>query len=431
MARSRLSRAGVVPLAAVALASVAANGLSRSVHRGANLSSTLAAALAGPLLVANGTIFLSHALQRRKIPRLASVSGVALSPAVRLPAVTVVIPARDEAATVRASVDSLLRQDYPDLRLVLIDDRSTDGTGQIMDELAAAHPGRVGMLSVEYLPPGWLGKNHALWLGASRAEGDWLLFTDADVIFEPTCVRRAVTYAVVQGLDHLTLFTGLVTSGYWLQAFIAFYQYTFLSSQLPYLATYPRTRVGVGLGAFNLVRRTAYERAGTFAAVSLRPDEDMRFGVRVKRVGLRQGVLCGAGLLRQEWYPSLGAALMGLEKGLFAGLGYSVPRVVSIVGALLFLAVCPYLLVWHATGRARWRHLGAITFQSAGVVAVNRQLGGAGGHVVPALPVAAVLFCYAVMRSCVRALIAGGVRWRGTLYPLAQLRGQTGLEGLP
>jgi hypothetical protein len=412
-------------------ASVTAVSQGRRGRRAGNRSGAVAAALAGPLLAANGTLFLSHVLQRRRIPRLAAVSTAGRNSAARLPAVTVVMPARDEAHAVRASVDSLLRQDHPDLRLVLVDDRSTDGTGRIMAELVAAHPDRVRVLSVQQLPPGWLGKNHALWLGASRAEGDWLLFTDADVIFEPTCVRRAVAYAVGRGLDHLTLFTGLVTPGYWLQAFIAFYQYAALSSQLAYLATYPRTRVGVGLGAFNLIHRTAYERAGTFAAVSLRPDEDMRFGARVKRAGLRQGVLCGVGLLRQEWYPSLGTALAGLEKGLFAGLGYSVPRVAGVVGALLLLAVCPYLLVWRAAGRARWWLVGAITLHSAGVVAVNRQLGSADGRVVPALPVAAVLFCYAVMRSCARALVAGGVRWRRTFYPLAQLRGQTGLEDLP
>jgi hypothetical protein len=200
----------------------------------------------------------------------------------------------------------------------------------------------------------------------------------------------------------------------------------FFSSQLPYLAATPRSRVGIGLGAFNLIRRPAYERVGTFAAVALCPDEDVRFGRHVKRCGLRQGVLSGAGLLRQEWYPSLGAALAGLEKGLFAGLDYNVGRVMGVVGALWLLAVSPYVLVWRARGWARWGLLGAVGLHSGSVIMANRRAGGHTGAVLPALPVAALLFGSAIMRSCVRARATGGIRWRGTFYPLAELRQQRG-----
>ncbi len=391
----------------------------------------LAVRLAVPAFLGNLLILLSLIRHRRAILPLAAAPAPPHDTLAHWPTVTAIVPARDEAAGLRPAVASLLRQDYPDLRLVLVDDRSTDGTGCIMAELARAHPDRVQVLRVDRLPPGWLGKTHALWLGAGVATGDWLLFTDADALFAPGCLRRAVAHAEAHRLDHLTLFCTVVARGYWLDAFMSTYQYALLASQLPYRAANPRSPAGLGLGGFNLIRRPAYERIGTFAAVALRPDEDVRFGRRVKRCGLRQGVLSGAGLLWQEWYPSLGGAIAGLEKGLFAGLDYSVPQVAVAVGWLGALIVSPPLLAWGAPPEARRWLLTAAGIHALNVVLANRQLGRRAGHVVPALPVAGALLCWAFTRSCARALLVGGVRWRGTLYPLAELRGQTGLEGLP
>lgn len=339
-----------------------------------------------------------------------------------------IVAARDESATIAEGARSHIEQEYADLELILVDDRSTDGTGGRMRRLAERHPGRVRTISVSALPPGWLGKNHALWVGARAASGERLLFTDADVVFESSCVRRAAAYAEAEGIDHLTLAPEIPSRGYWLSGFIRFFTWAFLTSQRPYLANEPGAKHGVGIGSFNLIRSSTYEAIGTHQAISLRPDDDLRLGLRVKRHGFRQRVLGGAGLLRVEWYPSLGTAIRGLEKNAYAGLGYSIPRVVGSIGALLVATVLPYPAVVLTRGAARRLYAAAIATQLAHFAYANRGSERGSWRYVPAFPLLSLLFSYTVLRAVWLTLRRGSVAWRGTLYPLEELRRQTGLE---
>src|SRR4029077_19257955 len=160
-------------------------------------------AYAGVVFLANLVPFLRLARHANAIPRLPEAPS--LSATTDWPRVSIIVPARNEEQGVRAAVESLLRQDYPALELVVVNDRSADRTGAILSALAEEHPGRLRVVTVSELPGGWLGKNHALWLGACQSSGAWLLFPDADVIFDPTCLRRAVAHAEAQRLDHLTM----------------------------------------------------------------------------------------------------------------------------------------------------------------------------------------------------------------------------------
>ena len=365
---------------------------------------------------------------RRNFPKLSSLSPDGLAPATQAQRVSVIVPARDEVLTLRHAVGSILHQDMLDIELVLIDDRSTDGTGQLIDEITAAHPDRVRAIHVSELPPNWLGKNYASWRGAQDASGDWLLFTDADIEFEPTTIRRALAHAERADLDHLALLPGIVARGYWLRAFLSFILYAFVAAQRPHLAKNPRSGVGVGLGAFNLLRRPVYEAIGTYAAISLRPDDDMRLGRRVKRAGFRQEMLSGTDLLRLEWYTSLRAAVQGLEKNQFANLDYNVLRLLGNVGALWMLTVYPYAAIWHAPAPARTVSLVAIVVHTLNyALACHGESEGVAPY-VPALPVSALLVGGAMLRSGYRAMRTGNVSWRDTSYSLAKLKAQSGLE---
>jgi cellulose synthase/poly-beta-1,6-N-acetylglucosamine synthase-like glycosyltransferase len=176
---------------------------------------------AGVVFLANLIPFLRLARHAGSIPPLPDATLP--HAATDWPHVSIIVPARNEEQGVRAAVESLLRQDYPALELVVVNDRSTDRTSAILAALAEEHPGRLRVVMVTELPAGWLGKNHALLLGARQSSGAWLLFTDADVVFDPTCLRRAVAYAEAQGLDHLTMSPRLLAHGYWLNAFVNFF----------------------------------------------------------------------------------------------------------------------------------------------------------------------------------------------------------------
>ncbi len=384
-----------------------------------------------------GTAFLGALLpflellryRQENVPLAERVSKVG-TPTRALPRLSVVVPALNEAETIRAGSESILAQSYPDLELVLVNDRSTDRTGEIMEELARETGGRVRVVHVRELPPGWLGKNHALQFGAQQASGKWLLFTDADIVFDPSCMALAVAYAAAAGLDHLALGPAIPARGYWLTGFVCFFIWAFLTSQRPYKANDPESNVGVGIGAFNLIRTSAYEAIGSHEAISLRPDDDVRLGMRVKRSGLRQQVLGGGELLKVDWYPSLLSAIQGLEKNAFAGLGYSLPRVVAALVALTLSTVFPYLGLALARGRTRLLFGGAIAIHLAHFAYVNRQTGRRVAVFLPAFPLLSLLFSYTLLRAVWLTLRQSGISWRGTHYTLAELRRQTGLEGL-
>jgi len=363
---------------------------------------------------------------RGAIPKLP-----ALDRSVTLPRLSVVVPARDEASTIRRAVESLRAQDYAELEIIVVDDRSTDATGVVVGELAA-RDSRIRALHVTELPAGWLGKNHALWRGAEPATGEWLLFTDADIVFAPGTLRRAVTYAVAEGLDHLTLTPRLVARGLALRAFLAFFAYAFIALWGAYLANDPESDRGVGIGAFNLVRRSAYERIGTMRALSLRPDDDIRLGRRLRGFGFRQRVLNGSALLSVEWYSSLGAAISGLEKSMYSSLEYRVRDAIGVLLYLLATMVWPFVGVIVLGGIDRVLLGIVVACLAAGVLETYRQSTGpltASALVLALLvPFAALCFAYAIVRSAYLAETRG-VRWRGTTYPLSLLRGQSGLEG--
>src|SRR2546423_974415 len=389
-----------------------------------------------PVTVFNAGIFLVVVVpfvllirRRGAIPKLPALPGP-----VTPPRLSVVVPTRDEAFAIARALGSLLEQDYPDLEVIVVDDRSSDATGDVLRDLAAKDR-RLVVLRVNELPAGWLGKNHALWRGADRATGDWLLFTDADVVFARGALRQAVAYAAAERLDHLTLAPLLVARGVALRAFVAFFGYAFIALWGAYLANDPKSKRGVGIGAFNLVRKEAYERIGTMRALSLRPDDDIRLGRRLRGFGFRQRVLNGKELLSVEWYPSLGAAMSGFEQSMYSSLDY---RVIDAVGVVIYLSatmVWPFVGVLVLGGVDRALLSVVVACLIAALLETYRQ--SVSPRVTPTalvvgllLPLSAACFAWAIVRSVYLAETRG-VRWRGTTCPLSLLRTQSGLEGIP
>ncbi len=365
----------------------------------------------------------------RKVPTLEAETEV-VPPSIfssGFPKLSVVVPARDEERELKNSLSSVLAQNYPALEAVLVDDRSSDGTGGIMDQAATGRENiRVIHIEKEDLPEGWLGKNHAAYVGAELAAGEWLLFTDADVRFGPDTFRRAVAYAEEHRLDHLTLVPDLDLEGYWLRSAVAFFYVAFLLYRGYYRANVPSSKTGVGIGAFNLIRRRAYEEIGTYRAFALRPDDDLSLGARVKRHGLRQRVLGGHGLLRVKWYDSLGALIRGVEKNVFPALDYSLLKVAGYVAGLLMVTVWPFVAVFvprgGGPGAACLLYLGAAAAQLGSYAIVNRFLGWRVLPLALGYPACALLFAGVILRSTALTLLRGGIYWRGTFYPLSLLK---------
>ena len=337
------------------------------------------------------------------------------------PRVSIIVPARDEARRIEHAMRSLLAQQWPALEIVAVNDRSGDDTGAILDRLAAEDR-RLEVVHVGDLPPGWLGKNHALHLGAGRARGDWLLFADADVVLDPGLLGRVLRYAHERGFDHVALAPELRLPGLLLEAFSAGFIVSFNAFLKPWKARDPKSARFVGIGAFNLVRAVSYRAAGGHEPIRLRPDDDIKLGKLLKRAGARQDLVTGRGMATVEWYHSVRELVHGLEKNAFAGLEYRVWLGLLGVGLHLALGLGPLLGVIVLRGLPQVLSALAVGW----ALVLHAHVAGENGmrrRSAFLYPLSVLLFNWIVLRTMTVNLVRGGIRWRGTFYPLDALRG--------
>jgi glycosyltransferase involved in cell wall biosynthesis len=249
--------------------------------------------------------------------------------------ITIVVPAKDEAESIEQCLSSLLALEYDKYEIVAIDDRSGDRTGEIMDRLAVQYPDRLKVIHVKEIPSQWLGKTHAMWKGAKAASGDWILFTDGDVLFHPDSLRRAVGYAEETGADHLVLFPTLIMNGPGERMMLSSFQAMFTLWQRPWKVPDPKSRDYVGAGAFSLIRRGAYQQIGTYQSLRLEVLDDMMLGKAVKDCGLTQHCVFGRDLIRLRWAKGAFGIVNNLTKNLFSLLQFNWLRALAAACVLL------------------------------------------------------------------------------------------------
>jgi glycosyltransferase involved in cell wall biosynthesis len=343
------------------------------------------------------------------------------------PRVSILVPAKNEEEHIEAALTSILRLDYPNYEVLVIDDRSTDRTGEIMERVATQHASaklsnpQLRVLHITELPQGWLGKTHALWRAVQQASGEWLLFTDADIVFRPDCLRRAMLYAAQSGADHVTLFPTMIMESVGERMMLSFFNTLFYFRSRPWRVADPRSREHLGIGAFGLVRRTVYDAVGTHAAIALEVVDDIKFGKLVKDGGFASRVTKGRDLIRLRWGRGIRGILNNLMKNLFAIMLFRWPLAVmaAVFGGIVNVA--PYAGLIAASGWARLPYGIAVASLAAIYRDVSRHTQLSVWYFL-LHPIASVLFSYAILRSTWIAMRAGGINWRGTRYSLRELR---------
>ena len=354
--------------------------------------------------------------------RLGALPGVDAPPDADPPGVSVIIAARDEEAGVEHTARTFLDQRGVDLQLVIVDDRSADATPDILARLAA-RDGRLEPVRVETLPPGWLGKCHALNRGAAAARGAWLLFADADTeLLAPDALRRAIDFARRQRADHVCLFPRLSPRTIPARALAC----SFLLGVADRLERANRDRPGqyFGVGAFNLVRAQTYRSFGGHEPLRLEVLDDVHLGALVRRAGGRSRAAIAIDAVGTSWGGAIPELIAVLEKNMFAAVGYRV--------WMIALVVAVFLVVWapavagpvFAIALGSWAPMvafaavlvsGLLATRSARRLGFPRAVGLLTPFVLP-------IFIYAGVRSAALTLRRGGVRWRETFYPLDELR---------
>jgi len=337
------------------------------------------------------------------------------------PKLSIVIPACNEAASLESALCSILEQDYPDLEIILIDDRSTDGTATIVDRMAQSDR-RIFAIHVEQLPEGWLGKVHALALGAGKASGSWLLFTDADVHMAPGALRSAMAYALHHAIDHLAAVPDLWPSSLLVDAILALFGRTFTVAMRLWAVADPKSDAFIGIGAFNLVRREALQRTAGFSWLRLEVGDDAGLGMMLKESGARSWVVSAQSLLGLHWYRTLREMAHGAEKAYATAARCSPARMLILCIVLVAMEWAPLVALasWRIPGLL-WSGLAmlaAATGSSMILACWSRR------RLLPALffPLAAIIAAGIMLRSGWLGYRRGGIVWRGTLYPKDQLQ---------
>src|SRR6516162_4264654 len=234
------------------------------------------------------------------------------------PPVSVIFAARDEEEKLPSALATLVAVDYPGLQIVAVDDRSTDCTARILDDFAAAHP-QLKVVHVKELPAGWLGKPYALLKGYEASTAELIVFTDADVKFARDSLRRIVALFRARQLDHLALLGDVERSGFWDTVLISFFAMGFQFATDPYSVSNPNSRAYVGVGAFQMLSREAYEATGTHRRLAMEVVDDMKLGKIVKLARLRSGVAVATTFVSVAWHLGLRNLARGTEKNFFAG----------------------------------------------------------------------------------------------------------------
>ena len=337
-----------------------------------------------------------------------------------MPSLVVVVPARDEEKNIAATLDALLVSDYRNLLIVAVDDRSTDKTGAIMDEYGALYPNQLKVIHVAELADGWLGKTFAMQMAMEETESEYLLYTDADVLFSPSILRRALAYAEMTGAAHLVVMPTMEVKSRGEGIVLGFFQLLGMWAARPWRVADPKAkRDSIGVGAFNLVRRQALLSLGGLEPQRLVVLEDITLGRRFKAAGLPQRVAFAPLLVLVHWASGARGLMRVMTKNIFSGVNFQ---------PLLMLGACLWIVVFclvPLAGFAWWPTVIPAALVLCAISVAYRSMGALSridARYGWLYPLGALAFMYAMLRSMVVVGWQGGVRWRGTHYPLRELR---------
>ncbi|GGB18617.1 MULTISPECIES: glycosyltransferase [Mucilaginibacter] len=336
------------------------------------------------------------------------------------PPLAIIIAVRNEEEDLEKALQSVCHINYPNHRLIVVNDRSTDRTTDILKDFSLHYP-KLQVTTIDTLPDGWLGKNNALYQGYLSSTEEWMLFADADIVFHPDAINKAVGYAVKHEVDHLTMLPELISRSSILNSVFATLSIMLMIAMKPWEAKKPKSKASSGIGAFNLVRRTAYEKIGTHVRIKLRPDDDLQLGQLIKKEGLRQDVLAGKGYVCLEWYKNLGELGRGVQKNSFAVANYNlVQAIINVLNMLLTVALpMPLMFIF---GTAGIRIMAAIMLVSHIIYMM----------IVPPnkwwyafmIPFSGLFLAWHFLKASIITVVQGGIYWRESFYSLDMLRGK-------
>lgn len=235
----------------------------------------------------------------------------------QLPSLSIMFTALNEEANIEKGLTSLLTLDYPNYEVIVINDRSTDKTPDILARLQKTYP-HLHVYHVTELPENWFGKNHGLHVASQYAKGDWLLFTDSDVSMKRDALLKTMSYALENKLDHLTIHEYHSRNDFLHKILLLGYYISYSVVVKPWRIRHSWSKKSLGRAVFNLVKKSSYDRCGGHTPISLECLDDLKLGELLKKNGCKQDVVNAQEYVEFQWYNSAKEMITGLEKNGFA-----------------------------------------------------------------------------------------------------------------
>lgn len=332
------------------------------------------------------------------------------------PLVSVLVPARNEADRVLAeSISSMLAQDYGRFEVIAVNDRSTDATGAILSSLADAD-NRLRVIEGAEPPRGWLGKPFAMRQALDLARGEWILATDADMIFDQTALRTAVANAIEREADAVTFVPHFETGSFWERVMIPPWAWVFLMFSVFYRINDPKSPGAAGIGGFFLVRRAILERIGNYEVLRDEVLEDVRLAEMIKRAGGNLLVAHAPGLVRTRMYRNFSEMWECCTKNWFAGMKFSMPLAMWAVLSMYLISVVPVLIAIASGAVGLWQLFipaGLSWLLQAFVIFLMNVRSGVSPAYALTAPLGLGVLYAMLFDSSIRISLGQGVRWKG------------------
>jgi glycosyltransferase involved in cell wall biosynthesis len=338
------------------------------------------------------------------------------------PKISIIIPACNEAKTIASAIQTRLNEDYPNFEIVLVDDRSTDGTSEIIDKIAS-QDNRVKAIHIKELPEGWLGKLYAMHRGVQEAKGEWFLFSDADVHVKSTTLKRVISYCESRRLDHLAVFPKLCPTNFLLDSILSIFIRQLCMWCRVWAIENKNSKAFTGSGSFNLVQRSAFEKTEGFDWLKLEVCDDVALGQMLKKSGAKSSLVNGCKFVSVYFYHTVREMAIGAERATFTVFGnFSAVRLITGAVISIFIELSPFLALF-IRGIPSIRYIGVAMITIALIISALVSI-WTNRPIFPSLflPISVPIMNGIVIRAAILGAVRKGIRWRGTFYPTDVLK---------
>lgn len=366
--------------------------------------------------------FLKIALGMRQMKDIKDIQQIQQED---IPIVSVIIPACNEEDTIVTALKSLIALDYTNLEIIVVNDRSTDNTNAVIDSIKSKYPNII-LHKISELPKGWIGKSHALHYAAEMAHGEYFLFTDADIIMEKTTLSRAMHHMLTNKLDHMSIVFGSIAHGGLLNTLFIDAGFDLMLNFKPWKVKDKNSNKYIGVGAFNLVKASAYRAIDGHSAFAMHPIDDIMLGKVLKQHGFSQDCLLGQQFVQVRWYATVQEFINGVMKNTFALYHFSLMKVILHIFSIFMFNILPLWAFFFSSGTTHILFGVAVIVRIVPFANISIKVKISPWYSVWSL-VSPYFKIYIITKATISTILNKGITWRGTHYSIDELKATLGL----